>query len=40
MLYILLFVFLAASLLTEARHEEYDLAIVNANIAPDGFTRP
>jgi iron transport multicopper oxidase len=40
MLHILLFAFLAASLLTEARHAKYNLPIINANIAPDGFTRP
>jgi hypothetical protein len=40
MLNLLLFVLLAASLSTEAKPEEYDLAITNADIAPDGFTRP
>ena len=40
MLNLLSFVLLAASLSIEAKLEEYNLAITNANIAPDGFTRP
>ncbi|KAH9999531.1 laccase [Russula vinacea] len=40
MLNLLSFVLLAASLSIEAKPEEYNLAITNANIAPDGFTRP
>ncbi len=40
MLNLLSFVLLAASLSAEARPQEYDLAIINDKIAPDGFTRP
>jgi len=40
MVNLLSFILMAASFFTKVRHEEYDLPIINANIAPDGFTRP